>query len=153
MRLLKLLAVISTAVACVVLPATAAQAAPACGTTPEQWVGFFPGFTHWDGQEDTPLDHTITRDGGVLAVDTLINDWKRLPPYGTPTLNGDSLTWTATTAATPGGYGETDIYTTNSVTCANGVVQSFTGVDHWIYRIPVGPTFEAETEFSATRAG
>jgi len=145
-----LVILVSTVAASIVLPAATAQAQPACGTTPEQWVGYFPGAEH-HSYGDTPLDHTITLTDGTLAVDTLINDWKRMPPYGDPTLVGDSLSWTTIESGVPGGAGETNIYKTDGVTCANGVVQAFTGVDKWIYIIPAGPVQVAESPFSASR--
>ncbi len=139
--------IVSTVAACVALPAATAQAAPACGTTPDQWVGYFPGFTHWGGTaEDTPLDHTITSRNGVLVVDTLINDWKRLQPVGDPTLDGNSLSWYTRSESGQ----EENIYTTTAVSCADGKVQSFSGTDLWRYFIPVW-WHENETEFSASR--
>lgn len=147
----KALVILVSAVAATIgLPAATAQAQPACGTTPEQWVGYFPGAEHYS-YGDTPLDHTITLTDGTLAVDTLINDWKRMPPYGDPTLVGDSLSWTTAESGLPGGPGETSVYTTDSVTCANGVVQSFTGVDEWTYSVVAGPVFRVESPFSASR--
>ncbi|OLF11581.1 hypothetical protein BLA60_11575 [Actinophytocola xinjiangensis] len=142
----------SAIVVTLALPTAAAQAEPACGTTPEQWVGYFPGINRQDSGDEWPLDHTITLTDGVLAVDTLINGWKRMPPYGDPVLTGDSLVWTTAESGVPGGEGETSRYTTESVTCANGVVQSFTGELFWVYQVPLGPVFWVYSSFTASRS-
>ena len=152
MRFRKLGVFVAVAVACVAAPAATAQAEPACGTTPEQWVGTFPGFTHWGWTEDTAFDNRITEENGVLGVERLNPPDNAPPPFGTPAVDGDSLTW-AEASTYPGGPGYSSVYTTTSVTCANGVVQSFAGNEHWVYSGVLGnPYFENDTEFSASRS-
>jgi hypothetical protein len=144
---------IAALVTCVTVPATAgAQTVAACGTTPEQWVGDFPGFTHYGGtQGDTAFDNVITLANGVLTVEEQDVSANYPPPYGTPTLDGNSLNW-AYASTYPGGPGFSLVYTTDSVTCADGVVQTFTGNGYFVYSGVLGnPLVEADTPFSSTR--
>jgi hypothetical protein len=150
----KLGVLIAAVVASVTVPATAsAHTVAACGTTPEQWVGYFPGFTHYGGNPgDATFDNVITLANGVLDVEEQDAPDNYPAPYGTPALDGSSLTW-AYANTYPGGPGFSLVYTTDGVTCANGAVQSFTGNGHFVYSGVLGETLlESNTPFSATRA-
>lgn len=140
---------VSALVAVLAIPATTAQATPACGTTPEQWAGVFDG--PFLGSPGGTLHHTITVTDGVMAVETLVNGRLRNPAYGTPVLTGDTLTW-AHADTTPRGQGASSVYTTTSVSCTGGVVQSFTGVEEWTFKIVFKVIAEVDTPFTAARA-
>lgn len=108
-------------------PGPAAAAPADCGTTADQWVGTFTGTE--DAHRGTPatLTVTVTLTAGELEVDTVTVD-----PYNDPVsedLQDGRLVWkTGWYVRGPwGSYGDTDTYTTTSVTCAGGQVTAMAG--------------------------
>jgi hypothetical protein len=113
------------------VPATA-SAAPACGTTPEQWVGTFTGTEQGHWSDPVGMTTTITLNAGSsrLVVDSVIGS-ADTQPLGTPKLVDGKLHWSEYWSFYHPLYGYfygEDYYETTAVTCANGQVTAFSGI-------------------------